>query len=436
MPVVIVVGVQWGDEGKGKIVDYLTERANLVVRFQGGNNAGHTLVVEGQKTALQLIPSGILRSNTRCLLASGVVVNPTALLEEIQRLADINVAVTPERFGISGEVQLILPYHVAIDKAREAARADSKIGTTGRGIGPAYEDAVSRSGIRLSDLFNRDNLKELVRVNVAAKNAYLQSVLGSDEAFSADEIFAYLCDIGETLKPFVSNVSVEVNEAVKRDAIVMFEGAQGCLLDINHGTYPYVTSSNTVAGYACVSAGMGPKQVDYVVGICKAYCTRVGGGPFPTEDHGDEGSLLRDRGGEYGTVTGRPRRCGWFDAVAVRRAVRLNGIDSIILTKMDVLSGFDHVKVGTSYDLDGEAIEDIPPSSLNTGRIKANYTEFPGWSEDITGVRTFEELPKTAQDFIKSVEELVGCRVGGFSIGPDREQTIILDENVKQFAVR
>ncbi len=435
MPVVIVVGVQWGDEGKGKIVDYLTERANLVVRFQGGNNAGHTLVVEGQKTALQLIPSGILRSNTRCLLASGVVVNPSALLDEIQRLADIQVAVTPERFGISGEVQLILPYHVAIDKAREAARADSKIGTTGRGIGPAYEDAVSRSGIRLSDLFNKDHLRELVNSNVAAKNAYLESVLGSSEVFNPDDIFSYLCDIGETLRPFVSNVSVEVNDAVGRNEVVMFEGAQGCLLDINHGTYPYVTSSNTVAGYACVSAGMGPKHVDYVVGICKAYCTRVGGGPFPTEDHGEQGNMLRDKGGEYGTVTGRPRRCGWFDAVAVRRAVRLNGIDSIILTKMDVLSGLEQVKVGTSYDLDGEAIEDIPPSSLNTGRIKANYTSFDGWSEDITGVRAFEDLPQTAQQFIKNIEQLVGCRVGGFSVGPDREQTIILDEKVKQFAV-
>lgn len=435
MPVVIVVGVQWGDEGKGKIVDYLTERANLVVRFQGGNNAGHTLVVEGQKTALQLIPSGILRSNTRCLLASGVVVNPSALLDEIQRLADIQVAVTPERFGISGEVQLILPYHVAIDKAREAARADSKIGTTGRGIGPAYEDAVSRSGIRLSDLFNKDHLRELVNTNVAAKNAYLESVLGSSEVFNPDDIFSYLCDIGETLRPFVSNVSVEVNDAVGRNEVVMFEGAQGCLLDINHGTYPYVTSSNTVAGYACVSAGMGPKHVDYVVGICKAYCTRVGGGPFPTEDHGEQGNMLRDKGGEYGTVTGRPRRCGWFDAVAVRRAVRLNGIDSIILTKMDVLSGLEQVKVGTSYDLDGEAIEDIPPSSLNTGRIKANYTSFDGWSEDITGVRAFEDLPQTAQQFIKNIEQLVGCRVGGFSVGPDREQTIILDEKVKQFAV-
>ncbi len=435
MPVVITVGVQWGDEGKGKIVDYLTERANLVVRFQGGNNAGHTLVIQGKKTALQLIPSGILRPNTRCLLASGVVVDPFALFDEIKRLADIGVEVNPARLGVAPEVQLILPYHKAIDLAREESLRDAKIGTTGRGIGPSYEDLVSRWGIRLADLFHPEHLSHLVHRNVELKNKLLRDVLGQTTVFAADEILARLSEIGDRLRPFAANVSVEVNDAIKRKEYVMFEGAQGSLLDVNHGTYPFVTSSNTISGYACVSAGFGPKAVDLVLGISKAYCTRVGSGPFPTEDRGPDGDLLRATGHEFGTVTGRPRRCGWFDVLAVRRTVRLNGIDLLILTKLDVLSRFHKLKIATGYELDGQRIDDLPASSLASEKVKPVYETVRGWETDLTGIRTFEDLPLEAQTFIRRIEELVECKVGGFSVGPDRVQTIIMDKRIREFAL-
>jgi adenylosuccinate synthase len=436
MPVAIVVGVQWGDEGKGKVVDYLTERSDLVVRFQGGHNAGHTLVVEGEKTALQLIPSGILRENTRCLIASGVVLDPNALLGEIKKLADVGVEVSPKRLGIAGEVQLILPYHQIIDRERENALAGSKIGTTGKGIGPSYEDAVSRAGIRFADLFDVDHLRTLVERNVTLKNSYLKSVYNCEDQFDVEEVLQGLISVAEKLKPYLANVSMEVANAVDAGEYVVFEGAQGSLLDIGHGTYPYVTSSSTVSGFACASAGVGPKCVDMVLGICKAYCTRVGSGSFPTEDHGDEGQTLRDRGGEYGTVTGRPRRCGWFDAMAVKRAIRLNGLDSLFLTKLDVLSGFSKIKLGVSYTLDGKEIDDLPVSSKDIERIEATYEELDGWDEDITGVRSFADLPKNAQLLVQRIRELSACPIGGFSVGPDREQTIIMSEEVRGFATK
>ncbi len=435
MPVVIVVGVQWGDEGKGKVVDYLTERANLVVRFQGGNNAGHTVIAEGQKTALKLIPSGILRKNTRCLLASGVVIEPHALLAEMETLKEVGIEVTPERLGIAGEVQVIMPYHKAIDAEREQSRKGGKIGTTGKGIGPSYEDAVSRAGIRFNDLFNKERLEDLVERNVKAKNDYLASVLNSDIQFKTSQTLEELLSIAEKLKPFEANVSAEVQTAIDEDSYVVFEGAQGCLLDINHGTYPFVTSSNTVAGFACVSAGFGPRHVDSVLGICKAYCTRVGSGPFPTEDSGKDGDTLREIGHEYGTVTSRPRRCGWFDAMAVKRAVRLNGIDSLILTKLDVLTGFEKIKIGLEYRLDGKVIEDLPVAASDIERVEVTYEELPGWTEDITEVRDFSDLPDAAKHLIQRVKELVKCDVGGFSVGPDREQTIITCDNVRRFAL-
>jgi adenylosuccinate synthase len=438
MPVVIVVGVQWGDEGKGKIVDYLTEPANLVVRFQGGNNAGHTVIVEGQKTALKLIPSGILRPSARCLLAAGVVLDPHALLEEMKSLEEIDINVTPDRFGIAGEVTLILPYHKAIDGERENLREGGSIGTIGttrKGIGPAYEDSVSRDAIRMADLFDEKHLRVLVERNVAKKNKYIKSVLDCDVQFSAEEIFEDLQGVAKTFKPYVTNVSSEVAKAIDAKEFVVFEGAQGALLDISHGTYPFVTSSNTVAAYACVSGGFGPKQVDRVLGICKAYATRVGGGPFPTEDTGTDGDTLRNVGKEFGTVTGRPRRCGWFDVKAVQRAVRLNGIDSLIITKLDVLTGFSKLKLGTSYVLDGKTIEDLPVSHLDIERVEAQYEEIDGWQEDITGVRTLEELPSAARKFLDRIAEVVGCEIGGFSVGPDREQTILLDEGIRSFAV-
>ena len=435
MPVVIVVGVQWGDEGKGKVVDYLTERANLVVRFQGGNNAGHTVIVDGKKTALRLIPSGILRSGTRCLLAAGVVVDPRGLLDELASLEQMGVSVTPERLGIAGEVSLILGYHKAIDQERERFLQGGKIGTTGKGIGPAYEDSVSRFGIRLADLFSPAHLTSLVQRNVQLKNSYLASVLNSELRFDADEILGELRELAEQLRPYVTNVSAEVDRAIKAGSYVVFEGAQGCLLDISHGTYPFVTSSNTVAGYACVSAGFGPRHVDSVLGLCKAYSTRVGSGPFPTEDSSEVGDRLRSVGKEFGTVTGRPRRCGWFDVMAVQRAVRLNGIDSLIVTKLDVLSGIPTVKLGTGYKLNGAQLDDIPVVAADTEAITASYEELPGWNEDIGAVRRFEDLPATAQRFLRRVEELVGCRIGGFSVGPEREQTIIMCDDVRRFAL-
>lgn len=437
MPCVIVVGVQWGDEGKGKIVDYLTESANLVVRFQGGSNAGHTIIVEGQRAALKLIPSGILRKSSRCLLASGVVLDPWELQQEIGRLAEIGVSVTPERFGIAAEVALVLPYHKAVDVQREENRKQSpagSIGTTGRGIGPAYEDSVSRSAIRLADLFDEEQLPALVARNVTEKNAYLKEVLHSQVQLDTQELLGQLREIAVMLKPYVTNVSREIESAVKAKQFVMFEGAQGCLLDINHGTYPFVTSSNTVSSYACVSAGLSPRKIDLILGICKAYSTRVGSGPFPTEDHGKDGEELRRIGKEFGTVTGRPRRCGWFDSVAVRRAVRLNGIDEVILTKLDVLSGFETVKVATAYRLRGKEIDDLPVLASDLALVEPVYEEMPGWTEDITAVRSFDALPKQAQALLRRIEELSGCEVGGFSVGPERSQTIVMTEAVRSFA--
>ena len=434
MPVVIVVGVQWGDEGKGKLVDYLTERADLVVRFQGGHNAGHTVVVEGQKTALSLIPSGILRAKTRCLIAAGVVVDGAAFFREVDRLGEAGIKVTPERLGIAAEAQLILPYHQAIDLAREESLAAGKIGTTGKGIGPAYEDHVGRAGIRLIDLFDEDALYEMVKRNVTLKNHILEALYQSPVRFDVESVFNELVKIGERLKPYITNVSLEVDNAISKNQLLVFEGAQGSLLDISHGNYPYVTSSHTVAGFACVSAGFSPKAVDTVLGICKAYSTRVGSGPFPTEDKGADGEVLRVVGKEFGTVTGRPRRCGWFDAMAVRRTLRLSGVESVVLTKLDVLSGFETIRVGVSYTLDGKKLNDLPASSRDIERVQVEYQEFPGWKEDITEVRSLDELPETARQYIAKLEELMGCPVGGFSVGPGREQTIILDKEIRRFA--
>lgn len=430
MPVVIIVGVQWGDEGKGKVVDYLTEDARLVVRFQGGNNAGHTVVVDGQKFALRLIPSGMLRENTRCLLAGGVVVDPHSLINEIDTLQGLGIHVTPQRLGIAGEVSLVLPYHRAVDKERERLLGDHKIGTTGKGIGPCYEDAVSRCGIRVADLFDAKLLEEKLHRNVENKNLYLKSVLGSDEHFSTDHMLRELLEVAERLKPYVANVSKEVNQAITNKDYVVFEGAQASLLDVLHGTYPFVTSSHTLAGFACVSAGFGPKAVDHVVGICKAYCTRVGSGPFPTEDLGAAGGRMRERGHEFGTVTGRPRRCGWFDAVSARRSVRVNGITSVFVTKLDVLTGFESLRLGTEYRLNGSVLDDIPVSADQMGQVEVNFEELPGWKEEIGGVRRFEDLPVTAQKFLRRVESLAGVPLAGFSVGPDREQTIVMDQGI------
>jgi adenylosuccinate synthase len=436
MSSVVVVGIQWGDEGKGKVVDYLTEGAHLVVRFQGGNNAGHTIIIDGKKTALRIIPSGIMRAHSRCLLASGVVLDLSVLLEEIKSLNDAGVVVTPERLGIAGEAPLILPYHIGIDQAREAQRETkgTKIGTTGKGIGPTYEDAVSRNGVRVSDLCHPEILKEKLENIVPLKNKYLKEVLGSKEEYSASEIYETLIEQSKAILPYLSNVSSELIRSRTEGKFVVFEGAQGSLLDIHHGTYPYVTSSSTVSGFACVSAGIGPKYIDYVLGICKAYATRVGEGPFPTEDHGLDGEQLRKIGKEFGTVTGRPRRCGWFDAVAVRKAVRINGVDSMIITKLDVLTGFSKIKVGLHYLLDGAPIDDLPLTINDCQRVEVFYEELDGWNEDITGVRKFEDLPVNAQKLINRLSEVTEVEVGGFSVGPDRVQTIITGDSLKKIS--
>lgn len=434
MPVVIVVGVQWGDEGKGKVVDYLTEKAKLVVRFQGGNNAGHTVIVEGKKTALRSIPSGILRPDCRCLLAAGVVLDPEAILSEIADLEVSGVDVSPARLGIAPEISLILPYSRAVDRERERVLADNKIGTTGKGIGPTYEDTVSRSAIKVGDLFSDAVLKTKLEFNVRSKNNYLRSVLGAEEQFDLEEMFQQCKRYADRLKPYVCNVSLEVNRAIEAKELVVFEGAQGTLLDVTHGTYPFVTSSNTIAGYACVSAGFGPRLVDTVLGISKAYCTRVGSGPFPTEDRGTVGETLRSVGKEFGVVTGRPRRCGWFDAVVARRAARLNGIDTLIVTKLDVLSGFETVKLGVAYELDGKQIEDLPTQPSDIERVKVIYETLPGWNADLTAVQSFEQLPLQAKNLLKRIEEVVACRVGGFSVGPDRAQTVLMCEQLRDYS--
>jgi adenylosuccinate synthase len=434
MPTVVIVGVQWGDEGKGKVVDYLTEDAHLVVRFQGGNNAGHTVIVDGQKTALKLIPSGILREKTRCLIASGVVVDPDALLEEIQSLREVGIEVSPERLGIAGEVCLILPYHKEIDAQREARLASSKIGTTGKGIGPAYEDAAARSTIRIADLFDDARLSALVDRHVEHKNKYLKGVLGCETQFDPAEVLGKLKEFAGIIKPHVANVSLEIARAQEADHFIVFEGAQGTLLDINHGTYPYVTSSHTLSGFACASGGCGPKQIDSVLGICKAYTTRVGSGPFPTEDTGAEGDRMRDVGKEFGTVTQRPRRCGWFDAVSVRKTIRLNGTDSLIITKLDVLSGIKELHLCTSYEIDSQTLEDVPVIAEDLARVQPVYEQVSGWQEDITGVRSLEELPPAARHYLERIEELVGVEVSGFSVGPDRVQTIITNKKIRSYA--
>lgn len=425
MPASLILGIQWGDEGKGKIIDFLTESTPFVVRFHGGNNAGHTVIVDGKKTALKLIPSGILRAEPRCLLAAGVVIDPSALLEEMDVLEKSGIAVTPKRLGIAGEAHLVLPYHRAVDTERERALGNDKIGTTGRGIGPAYEDKVSRCGVRMTDLLDLESLSERVKRNVASKNLYLQHVLGSEQRFSADQIMTSLKDVAAKLAPYITDVSYEVDSGLKAGKRVLLEGAQGSMLDISFGTYPFVTSSSALAGYASASVGFGPQSIKSIVGVCKAYCTRVGSGPFPTEDHGDDGSKLREVGGEFGTVTGRPRRCGWFDVVAAKKAMRINGVDRVFITKLDVLSGFKTLKVCVGYELDGKRSDRFPILVSEADRIKPVYEELPGWGADITGVTGLKDLPSQAQSLLKFLEAQLEAPMVGFSVGPDRKQTIL-----------
>jgi adenylosuccinate synthase len=421
---VVVIGAQWGDEGKGKIVDLLTDRVSAVVRFQGGHNAGHTLVINGKKTVLRLLPSGILHPSVTAFIGNGVVLSPQALLEEIAELEAAGVEVRG-RLRVSEACPVVLPYHVALDKAREAAKGDAKIGTTGRGIGPAYEDKVARRAIRVQDLFARERLaaklgEVLDYHNFVLKNYFKVATIDFQETL--EQALAH----AEVLRPLVADVSSELNALIAQGKNVLFEGAQAALLDIDHGTYPYVTSSNCVAGQASAGAGVGPQQLHYVMAIAKAYATRVGSGPFPTELEDEVGERLRVRGHEYGSVTGRPRRCGWFDAAALKRSVQINGVSGLCITKLDVLDGLDTIRVAVGYKVRGEKRDILPVGAEALAICEPVYEEHPGWQESTLGVKSFDKLPVAAQKYLRRLEELVGAPIAIISTGPDRVETIVL----------
>ena len=421
---VVILGTQWGDEGKGKIVDLLTEQADAVVRFQGGHNAGHTLVIGGQKTVLHLIPSGVLRAGVQCLIGNGVVLSPEALLKEIDTLEDSGVPVQ-DRLKISAACPLILPYHVALDQAREARRGENKIGTTGRGIGPCYEDKVARRALRLGDLRDPARFGSALEEVLDYHNHVLAHYYGVDTLeFSAvlDEALAH----GERLMPMMADVTSLLHEYRKTQARLLFEGAQGSLLDIDHGTYPFVTSSNTTAGGTATGSGFGPLFLDYVLGITKAYTTRVGSGPFPTELFDETGLRLAERGHEFGATTGRPRRCGWFDAVALRTAVNINSVSGLCLTKLDVLDGLEEISVCVGYTNDaGETVAN-PIDAVDYENLRPVYETLPGWSESTVGLKSLDALPANARAYISRLEALVGAPIDIISTGPDREETILL----------
>ncbi len=420
---VVVIGTQWGDEGKGKIVDLLTDRADAVVRFQGGHNAGHTLVIDGKKTALHLIPSGILREDVQCFIGNGVVLAPESLLSELDGLIADGVPAR-ERLGISEACPLILPYHVALDRAREIARGARAIGTTGRGIGPAYEDKVSRRGLRLGDLADEQAFAAKLEQVMAYHNHALVHYFGQ-EAVDYQEVLDGALAMGERLLDLVVDVPGRLHAIRARDGNVLFEGAQGTLLDIDHGTYPYVTSSTTTAGGAASGSGVGPRDLDYVLGITKAYTTRVGAGPFPSELFDDVGQRLGERGAEFGTTTGRARRCGWLDAVSLRRAMQVNSVSGLCITKLDVLDGLDTVSICTGYQVDGEVLESPPVGADRIGQVEAVYEDLPGWSQSTVGLTRESDLPAQARVYLERVEELVGVPVDIISTGPDRRETII-----------
>ena len=422
---IVVLGTQWGDEGKGKVVDLLTDRAKYVVRYQGGHNAGHTLVIDGEKTVLHLIPSGILRENVTCIIGNGVVLSPEALMTEVSMLEERGVPVR-ERLKISEACPLILPYHVALDVAREKARGAKAIGTTGRGIGPAYEDKVSRRGLRVGDLFNAEDFAAKLKEVLDIHNFTLTQYYG-EEPVDFDKTLADAMAVADILRAMVVDVTDELDKAQKAGLPIMFEGAQGTLLDIDHGTYPYVTSSNTTVGGVATGAGFGPLNLDYVLGIVKAYTTRVGSGPFPTELDDDVGQHLGVKGHEFGATTGRKRRTGWFDAVAMKRAVQINSITGFCLTKLDVLDGLETLQICVGYkDKDGN-VKDVPPMAADGyDLVTPVYEEMPGWSDNTFGVTDYDSLPQAAKDYIARLEVITGVPVDIISTGPDRNETIVM----------
>jgi adenylosuccinate synthase len=421
---VVVIGSQWGDEGKGKIVDWLSERADVVVRFQGGHNAGHTLVIDGEVFKLSLLPSGVVRPGKLSMIGNGVVVDPWALLEEIERIEEQGVKLDPSRLKVAENAALILPLHRTLDRAREEARGKAKIGTTGRGIGPAYEDKTARRAIRVCDLADLDTLGEKIDELLVHHNALLRGF--EQEEIDCDELLDKLKELAPRLLPYAASVWRELDEASRNRKRILFEGAQGIMLDVDHGTYPFVTSSNTVSGAAAAGTGLGPKSLDYILGITKAYTTRVGSGPFPTELEDEVGRRLGERGKEFGTVTGRQRRCGWFDAVLVRKSVKLSGMDGIALTKLDVLDGLSELKVCVGYKIDGQKFDYFPTLPSLQAAAEPVYESMEGWSDSTQGARSWADLPATAIKYIRRIEELIEAPVTLLSTSPERDDTIMV----------
>jgi adenylosuccinate synthase len=423
VPNIVIVGTQWGDEGKGKVVDLLADVADGVVRFQGGNNAGHTMVVKGEQFISHLIPSGILQGKT-CIIGNGMVVDPAVLLEEMTYLEGKGITVTPENLKISEKAHVIMPYHKLIDQGREQKKGQQKIGTTGRGIGPCYEDKASRQGIRFVELCDPEFFKERLNSVLEEKNYYLKNFLNNETA-DFDKTLKEYGEFAQRLRPFITNVSIVLDRMIQKGKQLLFEGAQGTHLDIDHGTYPFVTSSNTVSGNACAGSGIGPGQINGVVGIMKAYTTRVGSGPFPTELTDDIGDHLQRVGVEFGATTGRKRRCGWLDTVLVNNAVRLNGLTGLAITKLDVLSGLKSIKLCIAYEVDGNRVEHFPAHLKTLSACKPVYETLPGWSEDISQAKVFGDLPQNARRYIERIEEITGVSAQIISVGPSREATII-----------
>lgn len=422
---IVIIGTQWGDEGKGKIVDLLAEYADVVVRFQGGNNAGHTMVVNGEQFISHLVPSGILQGKT-CLIGNGLVVDPAVLIEEIEYLESKGVACGPEQLMVSERAQVIMPYHKQIDIARETKKGKDKIGTTGRGIGPAYEDKANRQGIRFVDLIDTETFQEKLSLVLPEKNFYLEKHLDAPK-IDSDSILSQYNAYSRQLAPHVANVSVALDRAVKEGKQVLFEGAQGTHLDIDHGTYPFVTSSNTVSGNACSGAGVGPKMINGVVGVVKAYTTRVGAGPFVSELFDDVGAYLQSKGAEFGATTGRRRRCGWLDTVILNNAARLNGLTGLAITKLDVLGGLDQIRICTAYRYNGKTMDTFPANLKILAKCEPVYETMTGWTEDISTIRDFAALPDNVKRYLQRIEDLCGVPVQIISVGPQRDQTIVLD---------
>ena len=425
MSSIVVVGTQWGDEGKGKITDFLAEQADVIARFSGGNNAGHTIQFGGETYKLHLVPSGIFYKDKLAVIGNGVVVDPVALLKELDGLNERGIST--DNLRISNRAQVILPYHLAQDEYEERRRGDNKIGTTKKGIGPAYVDKAQRIGIRMADLLEKETFERRLKENIEYKNAYFKGMF-NETCPTFDEIFDEYYAAGQRLKDYVTDTAKILDDANAADEKVLFEGAQGVMLDIDHGTYPFVTSSNPVAGNVTVGTGVGPTSVSKVIGVCKSYTSRVGDGPFPTELFDEDGHHIREVGREYGTTTGRPRRVGWFDSVVLRHSRRVSGITDLSINSIDVLTGLDTVKICTAYELDGEEITEYPANLDQLRRCKPIFEELPGWTEDITGCRSLEELPENARKYLERISELCGVHISIFSVGPDREQTNLLEQ--------